>query len=119
MEIKPTPQGILIYSALAAYVLAFAGMLLRVVRLGRILFFAGFAIMVAAFSYRWYHVQHVPMQNLFEVFLTLGMIIYPLSWFCRRFLGVGGEVDQLLRSGGILSSPQQFTLRVQVMDRAG
>ncbi|MCK4959638.1 MAG: cytochrome c biogenesis protein CcsA [Planctomycetes bacterium] len=107
MEIKYTPQGYLIYSALAVYLLAFASMMLRGVRLGRVIFFAGFAIMVAAFSYRWYHVQHVPMQNLFEVFLTLGMIIYPLSWFCRRFLGIGGEtVDALI--GAILLFPAGF-----------
>lgn len=38
---------------------------------------------VSVWLYRWLQVGHIPLQTMFEVFLTLGMLIGPLSWFCR------------------------------------
>ena len=59
------------------------------------------------FRSRWYDARHVPFQNLFEVFLSMGMMIYPLSIFCRRTLRVGDEtVDMLI--GAILLFPVGF-----------
>jgi len=90
MEIKYTIQGLLVYMTMAAYWLAFVTMLLRKPKTGHFIYLLGFAIAVCAFGYRWYHVRHVPLQNLFEVFLCLGMI-YPVSLFCRRVLRVGSD----------------------------
>ncbi len=120
LAIKLTIQGALIYGMMAAYLSAFVMLLVgewrsrsakgrgeacRKVGLG--LFFLGFVIGVAAFAYRWVHVGHVPMQNLFEVFLSLGMLVFLISIFCRRFLGVGGEAaDSLL--GFIVLFPAGF-----------
>ena len=161
MEIKYTTQGLLIYLAMAAYLLAFLAILLRhrkiarilyillalsvllTISLGglpqkiahvlwvllafaialaisparpprkiwRILYALGFAIAISSFGYRWYIVRHVPLQNLFEVFLCLGMIIYPVSWLCRRFLGVKGDTDMLI--GVVVLFPSGFVFNAQ------
>jgi len=89
MEIKYTLQGLLIYLTMAHYLVAFVLMLLRRYKAAQIIYFFGFVVAVVAYAYRWYHVAHVPMQNLFEVFLTLGVAIYPISVFCKRYLQIG------------------------------
>ncbi|MHC4072945.1 MAG: cytochrome c biogenesis protein CcsA [Planctomycetota bacterium] len=95
MEIKYTTQGYLIYATMAAYLLAFVVSLLRRAKAGHVLYLIGFAIAAVSYGYRWYDVRHVPLQNLFEVFLFLGMI-YPVSLLCRRFLRVGGYTADML-----------------------
>ena len=107
MGIKYTIGGLLIYIAIAAYLLAFAAALLRRAKAGHVLYIFGLATAVLAFGYRWYHVRHIPFQNLFEVFLSLGMMIYPVSLFCRRILRVGGfSADMLI--GAIMLFPAGF-----------
>ena len=106
MGIKYTTQGLLIYATIAAYFLAFILIAARRKKTGHFLYMLGFATAVLSFGYRWYHVRHVPMQNLFEVFLCLGMI-YPVSVFCRHFLRVGGySADMLI--GAIVLIPAGF-----------
>jgi len=107
MEIKYTVQGLLIYTAMGVYVLAFVTSLLRCRKTGQMLYLFGFIIAVLAFGYRWYDVRHTPLQNLFEVFLCLGMICYPVSLFCRRILGVGGLCADML-IGAIVLFPVGF-----------
>jgi ABC-type transport system involved in cytochrome c biogenesis permease subunit len=90
MEIKYSLQGLFIYAAMAAYLAACLSLLFRALKLSRTLYALGFVIACLSFAYRWYHVHHVPMQNLFEVFICLGALIWPISQFSRRFLAVGG-----------------------------
>ena len=112
MEIKYTIQGLLIYAAIAAYLVAFVTSLLRRRKTGNILYLFGFLIAVFSFGYRWYQVRHVPLQNLFEVFLCLGMIIYPLSLFSGRFLRVGGySADMLI--GAVVLIPAGFVFNAR------
>jgi ABC-type transport system involved in cytochrome c biogenesis permease subunit len=106
MEIKYTIQGLLIYITIAAYLSAFIMSILRRPRLGDVLYVLGFVVAVVSLGYRWYHVRHVPMQNLFEVFLCLGMI-YPVSLFCRRLLRVGGQAADML-IGAVVLVPAGF-----------
>ena len=114
MEIKYTIQGLLIYVTMAAYLLAFVTTFARRVRAGRVLFLAGFVLATFAFVYRWAHVQHVPLQNLFEVFLFLGVACYPISWFCRRILRIGGQwADMLI--GVIVLFPAGFVFNAEPM----
>jgi hypothetical protein len=87
MEIKYTIQGYLIYTTIAAYILALLLYILRKPKTGQLLYLLGFIAAVISFGYRWYHTGHVPLQNLFEVFLSLG-IIYPVSLFSRHILPV-------------------------------
>ncbi len=104
LGIKYTYQGLMIYCAMAVYLIAFAALLAAAVQrsrrlrlIGMSVYAAGFAVSVAAFVYRWVHVQYVPLQNMFEVFLCMGMLVFLISVISRKFLRVGGEVvDALL-----------------------
>jgi ABC-type transport system involved in cytochrome c biogenesis permease subunit len=111
MEIKYTIQGLLIYFTMATYLLALVACIFRQFKYGRIIYFLGFILSVISFSYRWYHVRHAPMQNLFEVFLCLGMI-YPVSIFSRRLLKVGGESSDML-IGVIVLFPAGFIFNAE------
>ncbi len=112
MEIKYTVLGLSLYIALAINFLTFVTRLLRFIKLAKTLYFLGFIVMLIAFGYRWYQVRHIPMQNLFEVFLTLSMLIYPLSIFCRRILQVGGETTDALIAA-ILLVPAGFIFNAE------
>ena len=107
MTIKYTFLALLIYLVIAMYLLAFLATVLSRKKTGQSLYLTGFIIVAIAFGYRWYDVGHVPFQNLFEVFLSMGMMICPLSIFCRRFLRVDGEVVDML-IGAILLIPAGF-----------
>jgi len=107
MAIKYTFQGLLIYLVTAAYLLAFLSAVLGGKKTARRIYLAGFITAVLAFAYRWYDVRHIPFQNLFEVFLTMAMLVYPLSVLCRRLLRVGGEPADML-IGAIILLPAGF-----------
>ena len=123
MAIKYTIQGLLIYAAMAGYLLAFVvtlwhGHLGRVrINTGwkpvpRLLFLAGFLVGCAALAYRWVDVRHIPLQNLFEVFLCLGVLAYPISIFCNRVLRVGGvSADMFI--GVIVLFPAGFVFNAE------
>jgi ABC-type transport system involved in cytochrome c biogenesis permease subunit len=112
MAIKYTIQGLLIYAAMAGYLLAFVVMLSRRRKAGHILFLAGFIVGCAAIVYRWLHVGHIPLQNLFEVFLCLGVLVYPISIFCNLVLRVGGVAADML-IGVIVFFPAGFIFNAQ------
>jgi ABC-type transport system involved in cytochrome c biogenesis permease subunit len=114
MAIKYTIQGLLIYITMAAYLLGFVTMLVGRRKTGQSLFVAGFLVAAIAFVYRWYDVRHVPLQNLFEVFLFLGVACYPISWFCRHMLRVGGQWEDLL-IGAVVLFPAGFVFHAEPM----
>jgi ABC-type transport system involved in cytochrome c biogenesis permease subunit len=70
----------------------------------------GAIIAIMAFAYRWYHVRHVPMQNLFEVFLTLGVLAIPISMLGRWFLGIRSLATDLLL-GAVVLFPAGFVFK--------
>lgn len=110
--VKYTVQGLLVYATMGAYLLGFVLLLARKARLGTGAYLLGFAVAGAAFAYRWWHVGHVPLQNLFEVFLCLGMLMCPLSFFCLRFLRVGGMgMDCLI--GAVVLFPAGFVFNAE------
>ena len=112
MAIKYTFLGFLIYTTIAVYLLAFIITLFNRKKIGHAFYLAGFIVAVIGFSYRWYDVRHIPFQNLFEVFLSMGMMIYPLSIFCRRLLRVSAEtIDMLI--GAILLLPAGFVFHAE------
>ncbi len=114
MEIKYTIQGLLIYITIMVYLLALGTELTGRRKIGQMLFAAGFLAAIVAFVYRWYDVRHVPLQNLFEVFLFLGVVCYPISWFCRRILRIGGQgADMLI--GAIVLFPAGFVFNAEPM----
>lgn len=114
MEIKYTVQGLLIYVTMAAYLLALVATIARRPRVGQVLFLAGFALATSSCAYRWVHVRHVPLQNLFEVFLFLGVACYPISWFSRRVLRIGGQSFDMLIGVSVLF-PAGFVFNAEPM----
>ncbi len=102
----------LIYATMLGYLVACLAELGKSKTLAKVSYLAGFVLAVVAFTYRWYEVEHVPLQNLFEVFLCLGMVIYPLSLFAQRFLGVrAGAADALI--GVIILFPAAFVFKAE------
>jgi len=97
----------LIYAAMLAYLATFITALLRKIKPAQYFFLAGFLIASTALFYRWVHVWHIPMQNLFEVFLCLGVVIYPVSIFSYRVLRIGAIAADML-IGVIVLFPAGF-----------
>jgi ABC-type transport system involved in cytochrome c biogenesis permease subunit len=102
---------VFLFLTMAACLQAFTVSLLGALKAGHVLYLIGFAVAVVSYGYRWYDVRHVPLQNLFEVFLFLGMI-YPVSLLCRRFLRVGGYAADML-IGVIVLFPAGFVFNAQ------
>ena len=84
MAVKLSAQGALMYATMLLYAAAFGLLLARVRRAGMTVFAGGFAVAAASCIFRWWRVEHFPLQNLFEVFLCLGALMFPLSLLCRR-----------------------------------
>ena len=64
--------------------------------LGTVLFGAGSAVVLGAWVWRWQQVQHVPLKDLFEVFLCLGWAVFPLALFCRHVLKAASPTAEAL-----------------------
>lgn len=110
MAIKWTTMGLMICIIMALYLATAVAYLVRQRKVAWLLYAAGFAVAVAAFAERWREVDHVPLQNMFEVFICLGMLMLPISLFCRRFLGVGGEgADAII--GFLILFPAAFSFK--------
>jgi ABC-type transport system involved in cytochrome c biogenesis permease subunit len=89
MAVKTDILGLLIYLAMAGYLLAGAARALRLRTAGRVLFPAGFLAALAAAAVQSLRTGQPPLGNLFEVFLVLGAAVYPLSLFCQNVLRAG------------------------------
>lgn len=98
LSIKASLQGSLIYLTMMVYIISLLFTLCRFDRLAARAYFVGFLIAVVSVVWRWIHLGHIPLQNMFEVFLVLGASSWPVSWFSRRFLGVRAEPGDVLLS---------------------
>jgi len=76
----------LIYAALLCYGVALLLRSSKRLKAGEALFAAGFILSACAVIYRWIMVAHLPMQTLFEIFLWLTSLVYPLSFFTRKYI---------------------------------
>lgn len=119
MAVKGNVQGMLIYATMCLYLGALLLSLLGKRRASEGVYVAGFAVAGISFGYRWYQVGHVPLQNLFDVFLCLGMVSYPVSLFSRRVLRVGGEgADMLIGAVVLFAAGFVFSDEPQVLPPA-
>ena len=96
MNFQDSTQALLIYLAMAMHLLAFVLLAARLRRAGLRTYAAGFAAALAAVAFRWWHTGHPPLQNMFEVFLVLGTLFFPISLVGRRWLRTGGEAADAL-----------------------
>jgi ABC-type transport system involved in cytochrome c biogenesis permease subunit len=82
---------------------------------------AAFLAATAAVVIRWVQVEHLPLQNLFEVFVSLGVLIPPVTVFSLRFLKVGVEWGDAVLGGTFVAvaalamdpSPQRLPAALQ------
>ncbi len=112
VEVKYTILGGLIYGTMLLYLAAAILLLCGKKRAGMVLYGLGFHVAMLAFVLRWREVDHAPLQNMFEVFLTLGMLIFPITLFCRLFLRVGGEAGDAI-VGIIVLFPAGFVFSAE------
>ena len=95
----------LICAALAAYGAASAGYVLKLRKAAPVLFACGFGLSAAGLGYRWMQVGHVPLQNLFEVFLCMGAGTYPFALLCEHVLHVPGRAVDAFIGTALLALP--------------
>jgi ABC-type transport system involved in cytochrome c biogenesis permease subunit len=96
MMIKADLQGVLIYGTMGLYLASFVsavgvmhgGKLITTAknRLVSGVFAAAALLSIVSLVYRGVHVDHLPMQNMFEVFLSLGACIGPIHWLSRKMI---------------------------------
>jgi len=70
-----------------------------------IVFAVGFVLATTTYIYRWIDVGVMPLQNLFEVFLSLMMMIWPISIICKRFLSAKGQTADMLIAACLCAMP--------------
>lgn len=104
MAIKTDPMGLTILAAMLVMILAGIVLLLRQRRAGRVVFFVGFLLAAGAYAMRGLDLQTVPVRNLFDVFLGMGVLLWPISIFSRRVLGDERSewIDALLAAAVLL-----------------
>jgi len=88
MAVKLTMQGALIYVTMAGCLAAFVLFVFGRRTGGWAVYAATFAAAAASYAYRWVHVGHVPMQNVFEAMLLVGAVMFPLTVLGRVSFGV-------------------------------
>ncbi|MFP4353939.1 MAG: cytochrome c biogenesis protein CcsA [Phycisphaerae bacterium] len=110
MELKLTLQGAMIYATMVLYVVAGLAMLLKFRRVGWVVAAAGFLCASTSWLYRWAHADHFPAQTMFEVFLTLGMVLPLLSALGRWGLKTPASWADMLLGAAILF-PAGFVAR--------
>ena len=112
MEIKCTIQGLLIYQTLIFYGL---GLLLWSVKFKKYALFVytiAFTTAIVSLVYRGLSVQHFPLQNMFEVFLFLGALPFPLSLLSKKFFQIDDFGFDIL-TGIIILFPAGFVFSGQ------
>lgn len=113
MHIKANILGLLIYLAMGMYLLTFALSFFKRQKITWGLFAGGFVILIVAVAMRWWSAGHVPLQNLFEVMLVMGMLVFPLSLFADRMLGAKGyQFDAII--GAVILFPCGFVFSDQM-----
>jgi ABC-type transport system involved in cytochrome c biogenesis permease subunit len=112
MRINFTIQHLLIYQTMMLYLLAWAVYVLKYKKTGIVIYALGFAVAAISVAYRWINVGHIPLQNLFEVFLFLGLLVFPLTLASRKILNVGGAACDMIL-GIIVLFPAGFVFSAE------
>ena len=112
MAIKYSLQGLLVYLTMMGYLAALIATIAQRRKAGQRLFCGAFCVAVVSYVYRWIDVGHAPLQNLFEVFLSLGLVCYPISVLSRKLLRIGSQwADMLI--GAIILFPAGFVFHAE------
>lgn len=118
MQIKQSAEGVLIYAAMGQMLVGLTAALLRRYRLAGWIAAAACATLLGGWMWRWHQAGHIPMQNMFEVFLTLGLVLPPIGAVCRKWLDSPDRADTigdmalglivLFPAGFVFSDQRQF-----------
>jgi len=95
MQLKYSTEGYLIYVGMLAAVIGLVLYLARKIKVSAVFAFLACAVLLASWVFRWIHVGHIPMQNMFEVFLTLGAFMLPIGLAARYVTGIQSRADKL------------------------
>ncbi len=95
MQIIST-EAFLIYTAMLNCISAFVMSVCGYRRLASGAFFAFFVIISATFIRHTVIVSQVPLRGMYEVFLFLSVLIYPISFLCSRFTAVRYELGDIV-----------------------
>jgi len=107
MGLKLTWQGLAIYLTMLCFLVTASFLRARRKETADRIWLLGFLIAAVSVVYRGFHSGHLPMQNLFEVFLCMAAALWPISVLSRRFLKVDTVFQDALL-GFILLWPAGF-----------
>jgi ABC-type transport system involved in cytochrome c biogenesis permease subunit len=93
LHIQYSLESSLIYAAMIMVVIGLVLSALRKIKWVPAVAFGASVILPAAWIIRWVGVGHLPMQTMFEVFLTLAMVLFPAGAICRKWLDIRGLMD--------------------------
>ena len=93
MTIHYSIEGNLIYVAMIMLAVGLVLSLLRKIKWLPAVVFGAFVILLAGWIRRWIVVGHLPMQTMFEIFLTLAMVLFPIGAISRRLPGIRNPMD--------------------------
>jgi ABC-type transport system involved in cytochrome c biogenesis permease subunit len=89
MHLKISIEGNLIYAAMIILVASVVLSLLRKYKGIPTVAFGAFVVLLATWIIRWAAVAHLPMQTMFEIFLTLSVCLFPAGAITRKLKGSG------------------------------
>jgi len=119
MTIHYSIEGNLIYVAMIMLAAGLVLSLLRKIKWLPAVVFGAFVILLAGWIRRWIVVGHLPMQTMFEIFLTLAMVLFPIGAISRRLPGIRNPMDYVgdVIIGLIILFPAGFVFsdRMQVL----
>ena len=95
MGFKADVQGYLIYVTMLGY-MAVLFTALKYPKQAKVFFISSFLFGLTALVYRWSVVGHLPMQNMFEVFLFLGFCIWPIHIFSKKILCTDHSISMMI-----------------------
>jgi ABC-type transport system involved in cytochrome c biogenesis permease subunit len=101
MSLPSTPLGMLIAASVAVHALGLVASFLNR-KAGWGAYAAAFGLAVVAVGWRWWQAGHVPLQVMFEIFLVLGALMFPLSLGCRWAWGIRSERSDMLMAAVLL-----------------
>lgn len=105
MNSFPLPVDLPMYLALAEFALSFLAFALRRRRLGWAQYTVAFSMALTATVLRGFSLGHAPLRNLYDVFLVLAVLLFPMSLLERFLLRVRAEAFDALLAALLLVPP--------------
>jgi ABC-type transport system involved in cytochrome c biogenesis permease subunit len=87
LHIQSSVESSLIYAAMIVLVVGLILSALRKSKWAASAAFGAFIVLLAAWIFRWINAAHLPMQTMFDVFLTLGVCLFPVGVVVRKLKG--------------------------------